>query len=71
MASPISGGKLTTVLKKTDHNIFITEPQLWYNVGKHLGCENLNIGTEIELSNNFGSTNGFKCRPCLGAKWIF
>lgn len=53
------------------HNIFITEPQLWYNVGKHLGCENLNIGTEIELSNNFGSTNGFKCRPCLGAKWIF
>ena len=56
---------------KTKHNIFITEPQLWYNVGRHFGCENLNIGTEIELSNNFGSTEGFKCRPCLGAKWQF
>ena len=51
--------------------IFITEPQVWYNVGQHFGCENLSVGTEIELSNNFGSTNGFKCRPCLGFKWDF
>lgn len=53
------------------HTVFITEPQLWYNVGQHFGCENLNVGTEIELSNNFGSTAGFKCRPCLGVKWVF
>lgn len=53
------------------HTVFITEPQLWYNVGQHLGCENLSIGGEVELSNNFGSTDGFKCRPCLGVKWDF
>mgnify|MGYP004608999481 CR=1 FL=1 len=53
------------------HTIFITEPQLWYNVGRHIGVDNLSLGTEIELSNNFGSTPGFKCRPCLGAKWDF
>ena len=58
-------------ITKTKHTIFITEPQLWYNVGRHFGCDNLNVGTEIELSNNFGTTLGFKCRPCLGLKWNF
>lgn len=58
----------TCDVKKT---VFITEPQLWYNVGSLVGVENFNVGTEIELSNNFGSTGGFKCRPCLGVKWIF
>lgn len=58
----------TSTLKRT---VFITEPQLWYNVGKHFGVDNLNVGTEIELSNNFGSVAGFKCRPCLGVKWNF
>ena len=29
------------------------------------------VGTEIELTQNFGSTGGFKCRPCLGVKWDF
>ena len=53
------------------HTVFITEPQLWYRVGQHFGCDNLNVGTEIELSTNFGSTGGFKCRPCLGVKWDF
>ena len=56
---------------KHKRTVFITEPQLWYNVGDLFGCENLNVGTEIELSNNFGSTAGFKCRPCLGMKWVF
>lgn len=56
---------------KKKSTVFITEPQLWYNVGDLFGCENLNVGTEIELSNNFGSVGGFKCRPCLGVKWIF
>ena len=55
----------------TKHTVFITEPQLWYNVGQHFGCENLSVGGEVELSNNFGSTGGFKCRPCLGVKWDF
>ena len=55
----------------TRHTVFITEPQLWYNVGRHFGVDNLNVGTEIELTQNFGSTGGFKCRPCLGVKWDF
>ncbi len=55
----------------TRHTVFITEPQLWYNVGRHIGVDNLNVGGEVELSSNFGSTGGFKCRPCLGVKWDF
>ncbi len=55
----------------TKHTVFTTEPQLWYNIGRHFGCDNLNVGTEIELSNNFGSKGGFWCRPCLGVKWDF
>ncbi len=51
--------------------IFISEPQLWYNVGKLFGMDNLHIGTEIELSYNFAGCSGFYCRPCLGTKWVF
>lgn len=54
-----------------DKFVFISEPQLWYNVGKHFGCDNLHAGTEIELSANFAGVHGFKCRPCLGLKWVF
>ena len=50
--------------------VFISEPQLWYNVGKLFGCDNLNIGGEIEISNNF-TQEGFMCNPCLGVKWAF
>ena len=53
------------------HTVFITEPQLWYNVGQHFGCENLSLGGEVEITNNFGSTDGAKVRPCLGVKWDF
>lgn len=56
---------------KLSHFVFQSEPQLWYAVGQHFGCENLNLGTELELSYDFGSGQGFKCRPCLGLKWIF
>lgn len=55
----------------TAKTVFITEPQLWYNVGRHFGCDNLSLGGEVEISNNFGSTYGMKCRPCLGVKWDF
>lgn len=54
-----------------DKFVFISEPQLWYAVGQHFGCPNLNIGGEVELSANFAGVHGFKARPCLGAKWIF
>lgn len=46
--------------------VFVSEPQFWYNVSK-----NLSLGGEIEFSNNFGSVNGFKVCPALGAKWNF
>lgn len=60
-----------TILPETAHSVFISEPQLWYNVGRHFGCDNLNVGGEVELSYDFGSTKGFWCRPCAGLKWVF
>ena len=54
--------------------VLLTEPQLWYNVGRWFKCPNLNIGTEIEFSYNFNSGTpgtGFMCNPCLGIKWTF
>ncbi|MCQ2141446.1 MAG: DUF5020 family protein [Bacteroidales bacterium] len=51
--------------------VFISEPQLWYNIGQLFGVDNLNIGGEVEFSYNFAGVDGFKCRPCLGTKWVF
>ena len=62
-------GALSTPM--VSHVVFISEPQLWYNVGKFFGCPNLNLGGEVELSANFAGYDGFKVRPCLGAKWVF
>ena len=53
------------------HIVFISEPQLWYNVGKWIGVPNFNIGGEVELSYDFGSSLGFWARPCAGIKWVF
>ena len=53
------------------HVVFLSEPQLWYNVGQHFGVDNFNIGGEVELSYDFGSSLGFWVRPCVGAKWVF
>lgn len=50
---------------------FISEPQIWYQVGQHFACPNLSVGGEVELSYDFGSAKGFKCRPALGFKWQF
>ena len=46
--------------------IFLSEPQLWYNITKKFAA-----GSEIELSNNFGGMDGFKVMPTLGAKYTF
>ena len=51
--------------------VFISEPQLWYNVGRFFGVPNLNIGGEVELSWNFAGYDGFYARPCIGTKWVF
>lgn len=50
--------------------VMLTEPQLWYNVGRWFKCPNLHIGTEIEFSYNF-TGSGFMVNPCLGIKWNF
>lgn len=50
--------------------VLISEPQLWYNIGRWFKCPHLNIGTEIEFSYNFAG-KGFMCNPCLGIKWCF
>ena len=59
------------ILPEQSHTVFLTEPQLWYSVGQFFGCDNLNIGGEVELSYDFGSSRGFWCRPCAGVKWVF
>lgn len=63
--------------------VWLAEPQIWYNVGRHFGCDNLSIGGEVELAYNFAGSyhpniyglnyknKGFNFAPCLGAKWVF
>lgn len=46
--------------------IFLTEPQLWYNV-----CPHFSFGGEVEISNNFAGNDGFMVNPTLAAKWTF
>lgn len=46
--------------------VFLTEPQLWYNA-----TEKFSFGTEIELTNNFGTNEGFMINPTIAAKWTF
>lgn len=49
---------------------FLTEPQLWYNLGKTFDGH-LDIGGEVELSYNFAGNKGFMCNPCAGLRWSF
>lgn len=51
--------------------IFLTEPQLWYQVGRHFKCDNLFVGGEVEIGNNFAGVEGWAVNPCLGLKWGF
>jgi len=46
--------------------VFITEPQLWYNVNA-----NLSAGSEVEISSNFAGNKGFMVNPTLAIKWNF
>ena len=53
--------------------IFISEPQLWVNLNKIKGWENipLSVGGEVEFAKNFAGEPKFVARPALGAKWTF
>ncbi|MBR1468948.1 MAG: DUF5020 family protein [Prevotella sp.] len=50
--------------------VVISEPQFWYNA-----TENLSVGTEIEISNNFiyntQNDKTFFVNPTLAVKWKF
>ena len=50
--------------------VILSEPQLWYNVNKHLS-----LGGEIEISNNFiyntYDDKSFFINPTLALKWNF
>ena len=52
--------------------IFIAEPQLWVNLNKIKGMDevNLSVGTEIELSTNFVA-KGFNAMPTFAVKYTF
>ena len=52
---------------------FISEPQLWVNLNKVKGMEdvNLSVGTEVELSVNFAGSKGFNAMPTLAVKYAF
>ncbi len=52
-------------LETTDF-VFLTEPQIWYNINT-----NLSFGGEVEISNNFGGNKGTMVNPTLAAKWTF
>lgn len=49
--------------------VFLTEPQLWYNVSSHFS-----IGTEIEMSNNFifnlYNDKSFFINPTIALKFV-
>ena len=52
--------------------IFLTEPQFWVNLNRIKGISdkfNLSVGSEVELSNNFGGRDGFYVIPTLALKW--
>jgi hypothetical protein len=62
------GSNNTWGLEKTTWS-FLTEPQLWINLGSVFD-NHLDIGGEVELSYNFVA-KGFLCNPCAGLRWTF
>lgn len=50
-------------LNKKTSFIFLSEPQLWYNINK-----TLSVGGEVEFGYNFGAVEGFRVNPTLGIK---
>lgn len=54
--------------------IFLSEPQLWLNLNRLKGVNdnfNLSVGSEVEISNNFGGKDGLYVIPTLALKWTF
>jgi len=46
--------------------VFLSQPQLWYNFNK-----NFSLGSEIQVSSNFGGIEGLDIMPTLALKYTF
>jgi len=46
--------------------VFLAEPQFWYNFTDHFS-----IGSEVEVSSNFGGHDGLMVNPTIAGKWKF
>ena len=49
--------------KKTNF-VFLTEPQFWFNC-----TDQFSVGSEIEISSNFGGHDGLMVNPTVAVKW--
>ena len=61
-----SNGMGDAIVPTNTNFVFLSEPQVWYNLSK-----NLSLGGEVEVGCNFGGVDGWKVCPALGAKWNF
>ena len=52
--------------KDKKQGVFITEPQLMYNINK-----NFSIGTEVEISKNFVPSGDFTVNPTAMVRWVW
>ncbi len=57
---------VNALLGTTSDFVFLSEPQFWYNVDKHLS-----LGGEVEVASNFSLHKGFKACPTVAVKWNF
>ena len=47
--------------------VLLAEPQIWYNVWRHL-----HIGSEFEITSNFiPGKDGLHINPTIAFKWVF
>lgn len=59
---------------KNRNYVFLAEPQFWVNLNSFDKISDklkLSVGTEWEVSSNFGVMNGWKWMPTLAMKWSF
>ncbi len=49
--------------------VWLTEPQLWYNLQKI--ANGFSIGSEVEISSNFSGNKGFMINPTIAMKYTF
>ncbi|MCE1198066.1 MAG: DUF5020 family protein [Marinilabiliales bacterium] len=57
---------LNAPLGTTTKFVFLSEPQIWYNVSK-----NFAFGSETEFASNFALHKGLKACPTAALKWTF